>query len=111
VFWGDSGNTIYWWGHPRFDDQARRLVGRNQNSLGDFVDGGWSLEGDGPERLVVTWNQTNGCHGRGVASRSKVAPALGGAAVIAWLAFMEDDDGPAGCDATKAGPHMWPGER
>jgi len=69
VFWPHSGLTIRWWGLVRYDPVRRQLTGRVQNSLGDSVDAHWQLEGPGPDRLVVSWNQTNGCRGRGVASR------------------------------------------
>jgi hypothetical protein len=44
------------------------------NTLGDRVDGRWQLEGQGPDRLVVRWNQTNGCVGEGIATRRIRAP-------------------------------------
>lgn len=69
VHWSDSGSTIRWWGSARHDAARRRLAGRMKNSLGDTVDGDWELEGEGPDRLVVRWVQTNGCHGTGVATR------------------------------------------
>jgi len=69
VYWADSGLTVRWWGFQRYDPESRRLSGRVSNSLGDTVDGWWRLEGDGPDRAVVEWNQTNGCHGVGTATR------------------------------------------
>lgn len=38
------------------------------NSLGDSVQSSWSIEGEGPDRLVATWRQTNGCVGQGIAT-------------------------------------------
>lgn len=70
VFWADSGLTVRWWGPTRWDPARRRLEGRLRNSLGDEVEGGWQLEGAGPDRLVVVWEQTNGCRGIGVARRA-----------------------------------------
>lgn len=70
VYWADSNSTIRWWGTDQYDPQARRLFGRMSNTLGDTVDGHWQIEGPGPDRLVVRWNQTNGCFGEGVATRS-----------------------------------------
>jgi hypothetical protein len=75
VYWADSGLTVHWWGRTRYDAARRRLDGRMRNSLGDSVDGGWQLEGPGPERLVVRWVQTNGCHGQGVARRIRPYPS------------------------------------
>ncbi len=69
VYWSHSGRTIRWWGLVYYDATRRRLDGRTQNTLGDSVDAHWELEGAGPDRLVVRWNQTNGCHGLGVATR------------------------------------------
>jgi hypothetical protein len=69
VYWSDSGQTIRWWGDVRYDATARRLTGTHDNSLGDKVDGNWRLEGETPDRLVVEWDQTNGCTGIGIATR------------------------------------------
>jgi hypothetical protein len=74
VYWSDSGSRIAWWGTNVFDPQSRRLAGRMQNTLGDTVEGHWQLEGPGPDRLIVRWNQTNGCVGEGVATRPAQAP-------------------------------------
>lgn len=74
VYWSDSGNTISWWGTNVFDAQTRQLTGVMHNTLGDRVDGRWQLEGQGPDRLVVRWNQTNGCVGEGIATRRVRAP-------------------------------------
>jgi len=69
IRWPSSGRTIRWWGVVRFDVQSMRLVGRMRNTLGDEVDAIWELEGEGPDRLVVRWEQTNGCRGVGIATR------------------------------------------
>jgi hypothetical protein len=71
VHWPDSGLTVTWSGTQRWDPANRRLSGRLSNSLGDSVDGLWEVEGAGPDRLVVRWNQTNGCHGIGEATRTR----------------------------------------
>jgi hypothetical protein len=103
VYWAHSHETIYWWGPQRYDAAGRSLAGRNRNSLGDEVDGHWQLEGDGPERLVVSWNQTNGCHGRGVATRASRADLVRGVITAPSAA-----PGAAPCSADKAGPELWP---
>jgi len=69
VHWADSGSTIRWWGHARFDASTRRLRASVDNSLGDHVESTWEIHGDPPERLVVRWSQTNGCRGVGIATR------------------------------------------
>jgi hypothetical protein len=69
VHWSDSGSTITWWGDVRYHAADRHLRGTLDNSLGDKVDGDWRLEGERPDRLVVEWNQTNGCNGVGIATR------------------------------------------
>jgi hypothetical protein len=69
VHWSDSGHTIRWWGTASFEPRTRRLVARVRNSLGDDVSSTWQLEGQGPDRLVVRWTQTNGCVGVGIATR------------------------------------------
>ncbi len=71
VTWPDTKLTIRWWGDSRFDATARTLSGSFDNTLGDKVTGTWLLEGDGPDRLVIEWNQTNGCHGQGIATRRR----------------------------------------
>lgn len=70
VTWPHTGQTISWWGVTRFDPQTRELRGLMLNTLGDEVDGHWELEGPGPDRLVVRWQQTNGCTGIGIATRA-----------------------------------------
>ena len=70
VYWSDSGSTIRWWGSDRYDASNRTLIGRVSNTLGDTVDHTWELEGPGPDRAVVRWNQTNGCRGEGIATRA-----------------------------------------
>lgn len=70
VHWSDSGSTITWWGHAAYEAGGHRLRASVDNSLGDHVDGTWRLEGRPPTRLVVTWSQTNGCRGTGVATRA-----------------------------------------
>ena len=104
----DSGQTIYWWGPQRYDPSGRQLAGRNRNSLGDEVDGHWQLEGDGPDQLEVRWNQTNGCHGRGVATRAVTSPAD---AVKGVLTAATATAAPSPCSADRAGPDLWPGRR
>ena len=106
VYWADSHETIYWWGPQRYDATGRSLAGRNRNSLGDEVDGHWQLEGDGPEQLVVSWNQTNGCHGRGVATRPSRAEMVRGV-----ITAPSATPGAAPCSADKAGPELWPARR
>lgn len=112
VFWSHSGLTIYWWGKADFDSATRTLRGKNQNSLGDEVDGQWSLQGAKPDRLVVRWNQTNGCRGVGVATRSDSATSARDALDSAYrltLTGEPADESP--CSALDAGPHRWPGRR
>jgi hypothetical protein len=71
VYWADSGLTVRWWGWKTFDGERRALHGTTENSLGDSVTGAWSVEGGAPPaRLVVSWSQTNGCRGEGVATRA-----------------------------------------
>jgi len=69
VTWPGRDLTIRWWGDGDFDAKAHTLVATIDNSLGDKVTGTWRLEGDGPDRLVLDWQQTNGCHGVGTATR------------------------------------------
>ena len=69
VTWPQTKLTIRWWGDAVFDATARTLVATVDNSLGDKVTGTWRVEGDGPDRLVIEWRQTNGCHGVGTAAR------------------------------------------
>ncbi len=79
VTWPHTGQTISWWGVTRFDPRTRELRGRMLNTLGDEVDGHWQLEGPGPDRLVVRWEQTNG---RGSRARAPGARRrVGGRAV------------------------------
>jgi hypothetical protein len=69
VYWADSGTTIRWWGPTTLSSDGRHLRGRIENSLGDHVDGHWEVDGSPANRLIVRWNQTNGCHGTGIATR------------------------------------------
>jgi hypothetical protein len=111
VHWSDNGSTIWWWGEPRFDAHTRELVGRNRNSLGDEVDGHWSVEGEGPDRLAVSWSQTNGCRGEGVAIRAAAPPGAVAGSVLSMAALWvanRSDGGPSPCDASRAGEHLWP---
>lgn len=109
VHWPDSDNTIWWWGNPRYDAGDRRLVGINRNSLGDTVDGTWRLKGPGPERLVVTWKQSNGCEGRGIATRGRAGTGPGRGLRLPVLAgTLDPNESDSPCDARRAGPDMWP---
>lgn len=68
VQWPHTGQIIRWSGTARYDPGSREVQNSSSNSLGDQVRSTWRLEGQGPERLVTDWSQTNGCRGHGVAS-------------------------------------------
>jgi len=90
VYWTDSRSKIEWWGDERHDGDSRVLAGTMKNSLGDSVDSRWRLEGDGPERMVVRWKQTNGCQGVGTATRP--AGLMTRVRVRRLIAQLRDDD-------------------